>query len=87
MLFRSTSNLFPRGVSDSNIWDDSGGDTSLISHTTTGREQWTCALNLLRNGGGGVHITISGLLHQVRKRFPQNSELETLEQAFHRFIR
>lgn len=81
-LIDRASILFPHGVSDSNIWYDSGGDPSLISHSATGREQWTYALSLLRNGGGGDHITIPGLLHQMRNRFLQNSELETLEQAF-----
>jgi hypothetical protein len=82
-----SSALFPYGVSETNIWYDSGGDPSLIPHYTTGRDQWTYALNLLRNGGGGPYITIPGLLHQMRRRFLQNGELETLEQAFLRGIR
>lgn len=86
-LAERASSLFSIGISDSNIWYDSGGDPSLVSHTAAGRDQWTHALNLLRNGGGGLYITIPGLLHQMRMRFPQNSELETLEQAFHRRLR
>ncbi|HEY6927474.1 MAG TPA: hypothetical protein VI653_28625 [Steroidobacteraceae bacterium] len=79
--------LFPGGVNDGNIWWDSGGDTSFIVLSASGRDQWAQALHLLRQGGGGQYITVDGLLHQMRNRFQNNTDLEALEQVYLRRIR
>ena len=73
-----SSSLYPLGVRDNNIWADAAGDISRVKQGT-GREEWGYALDLLRKGGAGGTMTIEGLLHEMRKDFPANSNLEILE--------
>jgi hypothetical protein len=70
--------LYPKGPTDREIWKSSGGDPSLICYSDDGRTQWMAALELLRNGGGGG-VTRRGLLHQIRKDFPNNIDIQNLE--------
>jgi hypothetical protein len=73
--------LYPRGIEDDDIWYDADGDVSRVRRGT-GREQWTHALDLLRKGGAGGSMTIEGLLHQMRKDFHGNTDLELLENVY-----
>jgi len=73
--------LYPRGVEDDNIWEDADGKLSRVRQGT-GQEQWVHALNLLRNGGAGGSMTVEGLLHEMRKDFRGNSDLELLETIY-----
>ena len=81
-----SSTLYPWGVSDNNIWSDADGDLSRIERGS-GRREWSYALDLLRKGGAGGTMTIEGLLHEMRKDFPGNSNLELLETIYLRKLR
>jgi hypothetical protein len=76
-----SSTLYPWGVGENNIWSDADGDMSRIERGT-GRKEWAYALDLLRKGGAGGTMTIEGLLHEMRKDFPGNSNLELLETIY-----
>jgi len=77
-----SSQLYPFGIRDRNIWERSAGDPSLIEVDRDGRSQWHQALRIIRHGADGV--TIEGLLHQMRQDWPNNEKLETLERLWKR---
>jgi nucleoside phosphorylase len=69
--------LYPRGPDENNIWTDADGDLSTLNLSGSGRTQWSRALSLLENGGGG-RITPKSLLDQMLKSFANNYELQYL---------
>jgi len=75
----------PRGIEDQNIWEEAAGDVSRV-RGDAGREQWSHALHMLRRGGAGKHITIEGLLHQMRNDFQNNPDLKLLEDVYLRYF-
>src|SRR5207245_2030313 len=76
-----SNRLYPWGIQDNNIWTEADGDVSRVKQGS-GREQWGHALDLLRKGGGGGEMTIEGLLHEMRKDFQANPDLELLENIY-----
>jgi hypothetical protein len=79
-LHNTASELYPRGPTDQDLWDRAGGDNSSLQSWGAGREIWTSALNLLQHGGGGKQITPSKLLAEMRKNYPNNSNLSLLDE-------
>jgi hypothetical protein len=73
--------LYPRGIRDQNIWEEADGDESRVRDGSS-REQWHDALDRLRKGGAGKHMTVPGLLHQMRRDFPNNPDLKLLEDLY-----
>jgi nucleoside phosphorylase len=69
--------LYPRGPDDSSVWADAGGDLSTLDLTGNGRTQWSRAIRLLQNGGGG-DISPSSLIDQMLRIFGKNYELQYL---------
>jgi nucleoside phosphorylase len=69
--------LYPHGPNDDSVWVDSGGDLSTLDLSGNGRTQWSRALRLLQNGGGG-NISPSSLVGQMLRAFGKNYELQYL---------
>lgn len=69
--------LYPRGPDDNSIWVAAGGDLSTLDLTGNGRTQWSRAIRLLENGGGG-DISPSSLIDQMLRSFGKNYELQYL---------
>ncbi|WP_140919638.1 caspase family protein [Limnobaculum xujianqingii] len=71
--------LYPVGPQDEDIWLRSGGDTSRLRLSGTGRANWLAALRLLRQGGGGKNITKVSLIDEVLNDFPHHQQLKNLK--------
>lgn len=69
--------LYPRGPDDGSVWMDAGGDLSTLDLSGNGRTQWSRAIRLLQNGGGG-DISASSLIDQMLRTFEKNYELQYL---------
>ncbi|MFR3217430.1 MAG: effector-associated domain EAD1-containing protein [Dysgonomonas mossii] len=78
-LIEIASKLYPKGASDSDVWEKAGGDNSNLYYHTSGQESWRKALNGLRNGRYN-NITIGKLLDEMIKKHPSNSDLKKLRQ-------
>ncbi len=70
--------LYPQGPSDSALWSRSGGDFSLLRDSQNPRGAWHYAIQTLRNGGGGRHISADVLMAQMNDDFANNAELTDL---------
>ena len=77
--------LYPRGLEENNIWIEAGGDLA-DRRGETPREEWRSALDGLRKGAGSYYMTIPGLLHQMRRDYPNNGDLELLESVYSRYL-
>jgi nucleoside phosphorylase len=75
--------LYPRGPDDGSVWVDAGGDLSTLDLSGNGRTQWSRALRLLQNGGGG-NISTSRLIDQMLLSFGKNYELQYLHTLLQR---
>jgi nucleoside phosphorylase len=69
--------LYPCGPDDGSVWVDAGGDLSTLDLSGNGRTQWSRAVRLLQNGGGG-DISPSRLVDQMLRTFGKNYELQYL---------
>jgi nucleoside phosphorylase len=69
--------LYPRGPDENNVWIDAGGDLSGLDLSGNGRSQWSRALRLLENGGGGS-ISTGRLIDTMLESFEKNYELQYL---------
>lgn len=69
--------LYPRGPDDNSLWVNAGGDLAALDLSGNGRTQWSRAIRLLENGGGG-DISESTLIGQMLWAFPKNYELQYL---------
>lgn len=69
--------IFPEGPTDSKVWKNAGGSESDLKHKSTGKEMWSNAIHKLRNGGT-KEITVNSLLKEMKKQFPNNSDLNIL---------
>lgn len=67
--------LYPRGPSYTSLWEDAGGDLSYLELSGNARTQWSRAVRLLENGGGGPSISAGSLIDLMSKDFGQNYEL------------
>lgn len=68
--------LLPDGPNENEFWSRCGGDKSALRTNLTGRAQWHTAINLMKNGGGG--ITATSLLKRVHEEYPNNDGLKSL---------
>lgn len=75
-LFELFSNLYPKGITDKNIWTRAGGEISNFNLTLSGKEQWFNAVEYL-NKGGGAEISIKKLLKKAQKDFSSNEQLKS----------
>lgn len=75
--------LYPRGPDDGSVWVDAGGDLSSLDLSGNGRAQWSRAIRLLQNGGGGG-ISPSSLVAQMLRTFGKNYELQFLHALLQR---
>lgn len=66
--------LYPGGLRDNGIWITAGGNLALVNLLQTGKGQWSEALRLVTNGGGGS-ITFKSLLKQVMDEYPNNKDV------------
>ncbi|WP_289057754.1 hypothetical protein [uncultured Flavobacterium sp.] len=71
--------LYPQGPEHGDIWKRAGGDVSKFSNQKTREENWKLGILLLRNGGGGAHISVGSLLKKMIDDYPQNNELKELQ--------
>ena len=78
--------LYPRGPGDGDVWADAGGDLSSLDLSGNGRTQWSRALRLLQNGGGG-EISPSSLISCMLRFFGRNYELQYLHALVQRGLR
>src|ERR1700678_707982 len=69
--------LYPRGPDDGDVWADAGGDLSNLDLSGNGRTQWSRAIRMLQNGGGG-NISPSSLIDRMLRSFGKNYELQYL---------
>jgi hypothetical protein len=68
--------VFSSGPSQENLWERAGGKEAKLLTSGTGSERWSHALQLLRTGGGGKHISTRRLLEEMNKSRPQNTDLQ-----------
>lgn len=66
--------LYPRGPDEGGLWEGAGGDVSRLDLSGNGRTQWSRAIRLLQNGGGGA-ISLDRLLGRMIEDYQQNYEL------------
>lgn len=71
---------FPTGPMEHHLWERAGGDPSVL-WGLSGRERWDAALKLLREGGGGKHLTVRRLLKEMREERENNEKLHLLIQS------
>ncbi|WP_158752218.1 5'-methylthioadenosine/S-adenosylhomocysteine nucleosidase [Acidobacterium sp. S8] len=69
--------LYPRGPDEDAVWTEAGGDLSRLNLSGNGRSQWSRALRLLENGGGG-EISPKSLIEGMLKAYGRNYELQYL---------
>lgn len=69
------SELYPAGPTDQDIWLRAGGDVSRLKLNGSGRSQWFSAIKVLKQGGGGVDISIESLCDEMRSDYPNNPDL------------
>ena len=81
-LLKIAIELYKTGPNQSNIWNRSGGDISLLFINQVGRNAWYEAIELLTNGGGGRDITMVRLIEEMAKDFPNNQSLTQLWEQF-----
>ncbi|KLU15775.1 hypothetical protein AFK69_00950 [Xenorhabdus sp. GDc328] len=74
--------LYPAGPQDEDIWLRSGGDTSRLRLSGSGRANWLSALRILRQGGGGKNITKVSLINEALNDFPHHQQLKNLKLIF-----
>lgn len=75
--------LYPRGPDDGAVWVEAGGDLSTLDLSGNGRTQWSRAIRLLQNGGGG-DISSSSLIDQMLQNFGKNYEVQYLHALLQR---
>lgn len=75
-LEKLTVSLFPQGPNENEFWSRSGGNKASLQTTMSGRAQWHIALNLLKNGGGG--LTLAEFVQSLRNEFPENEDVTNL---------
>jgi len=68
--------LFPEGPKQKKIWEEAGGKTQDLNLTGNGREQWSYAINSLKNGGSGIKP--KHLLNAMMTEFNNNPHLRLL---------
>lgn len=73
-----STELYPRGPEDSQVWRRAGGDLSTLDLNSTGKTTWFSALTKLRQGGGGKDITVAKLLKTMENDFRGNLGLQNL---------
>lgn len=79
-LYRIAIELYPQGLSQSNIWRRSSGDLSYIFLGQPARDAWYEALDRLFKGGGG-NITVQGLLQEMLSDYPEHPDLIKLQNS------
>lgn len=73
-----STELYPRGPEDSQVWRRAGGDLSTLDLNASGKATWFSALTKLRQGGGGKDITVATLLKTMENDFRGNPGLQKL---------
>lgn len=81
-LLETSVSLYDKGPEDKDIWKRSGGDISKLHNFKTREENWRQALYLLRNGGGGKHITPKAIVNEMLEDYPNNTELKEILKYF-----
>lgn len=69
--------LYPGGLKENGIWISAGGNLASVNLAQAGTGQWSEALRLVKNGGGG-EITFNSLLQQVVVEYPNNKDVLNL---------
>jgi metacaspase-1 len=73
--------LYPSGPLDDEIWLRAGGDVSRLHLSGTGRAMWFSAIRTLRQGGGGLNITVETLLATALADFPHHAVLRVISKS------
>lgn len=71
--------LYPQGPEDKDVWKKAGGEVSKLHNLKTREENWRHAINLLKSGGGGKHISTKSLVNEMLNDFPNNSQLKEIK--------
>lgn len=74
--------LYPKGPEDSDIWNRAGGDISKLFDSRSREQNWKAAINLLKNGGGGIKISVQALIKTMMEDFPNNPQLKHIINTF-----
>ena len=77
-LAKLCSSLYPLGPTQGEIWNRAGGELATLDLSQNGKANWHSALWRLRNGGGGMNITLTTLVASMVEDYPNNSELSVL---------
>lgn len=78
-LFEFSKHAYYQGPEDRDIWKRAGGAESKLVNHRSREENWRNALNLLRYGGGGKHITTKSLVKEMLNDFPNSTELKEIK--------
>ena len=81
-LLETSVSMYDKGPEDKDIWKRSGGDISKLHNHQTREENWREAINLLRYGGGGKHITPTAFVKEMLEDYPKNTQLKEILKYF-----
>ncbi len=71
-----SSEIYPHGPEQNGLWERAGGDLSQLQTSGSGREKWSRAIQISRNGGTP---TVRSLIRTMREDYSNNEKLKTLE--------
>jgi hypothetical protein len=77
-FFQTAIQLFPSGPDQNGLWISAGGDLSQLITTGTGRDKWSLAVQVLRNGG---KPKLKKLLSKMRDIYSENETLKKLQET------
>ncbi|PRY35997.1 hypothetical protein CLV58_113128 [Spirosoma oryzae] len=81
-LLEVTIRLYDRGPEENDIWKRAGGENSKLSNNFSREQNWRNAIEMLRSGSGGKHLTVKSLLRIMLEDHPNNSDLRELSNYF-----
>lgn len=70
--------LYEQGPKASGAWLLAGGDPAEVPYAPSPAGEWAAAIRLLRQGGGGKHISVQSLLDAARRRHHNNPQVAAL---------
>src|SRR3546814_17021943 len=74
-LVSELATLYPQGPEQDDIWKRDGGDVSILTNSGSRKSQWFNVIEKLNLGGGGKSISITSLMNEVKKDYPNFNEI------------
>ena len=78
-LIEISTELYPTGVRDKDIWARAGGDIADLHVNREGKRQWREAISMNWNGGTGP--TADELINSMLEDYPTNTQLLYMKKA------